>query len=86
MVMHFPDCFYFLLYVIQGQGIIHDLFESKLKLIIRIRCLCIKSYRVVGRTSYISKSIKSYITSRNRIWDLIVSVPDYCLSFYSTII
>ena len=63
MVMHFPDCFYF--HVIQGQGIIHDFFESKLRLLIRIRCLCIKSYGLVGKMSCILKLTKSYITSRN---------------------
>ena len=47
MAMHFPDCFYF--NVILGQDIINDLFESKLRLLIRIRCLCIKSYGVVGK-------------------------------------
>ena len=60
MAMHFPDCFYF--NVIQGQDIVNDLFESNLRLLIRIRCLCIKSYRVVGKilciqaTLFISKS------------------------------
>ena len=50
--MHFPD----------GQGIIHDLFESKLRLLKRIRCLCMKSYGVVGKMPCI---LKWYITSRN---------------------
>ena len=55
MVMHFPDCFYF--HVVQGQGIIHDLFETKLRLLLRIRCLCIKSYGVVGKMAYVLKLI-----------------------------
>ena len=62
MGKHFADCFYF--HVIQGQGIIHDLFESKLSLLLRIRCLCIKSDGVVGKMACIIQLIKSYITSR----------------------
>ena len=63
MAMHFPNCFYF--NVIQGQDIVNDLFESNLRLLIRIRCLCIKSYGVVGKMLCILKLIKSYVTSRN---------------------
>ena len=62
MVVHFPDCCYF--HVIQGQGIIHDLFESKLRLLIRILRLSIKSYGVLGKMSCILKLIKSYIRSK----------------------
>ena len=43
----FYRLFYF--HVIQGQGIIHDFFESKLRLLIRITFLCIKSYGLVGK-------------------------------------
>ena len=45
-----------------GTGIIHDLFESRLRMLmrimlIRIGCLCIKSYGVVGTMSCILKLI-----------------------------
>ena len=65
MVMHFHFPKWFYLHVIQGQGIIHDLFEGKLRFLIRVRRLCIKSYGVIGNMSCILKLIKSYITSGN---------------------
>ena len=44
----------------------------------------LKGFKVVERTRFCHRNCYLIFGFEGRIWDLIVSVPDHCLSFYFT--